>query len=150
MTRVVFIDDTWVLLVESELNPPELVAAITAGSWKPPAALAGVLGPHTPRLRAVRLGRLVVVAPAAAPLEAHDPATAPEDLEARHPSPRQIEILQGVADGLTNKEIAQRLGISESSIQRHLNIIQAKFGTHSRMQSVLRGVALGYCKLNRK
>jgi RNA polymerase sigma factor (sigma-70 family) len=36
-------------------------------------------------------------------------------------TPRQIEVLQLVAEGLTNREIAQRLGLSERTVDRHVS-----------------------------
>ena len=41
-----------------------------------------------------------------------------------HPfSPRELQVLTLTADGLTNKEIAYRLGLSERTIQFHLNSV---------------------------
>jgi RNA polymerase sigma factor (sigma-70 family) len=36
-------------------------------------------------------------------------------------TPRQTEVLQMVAEGLTNREIAQRLGLSERTVDRHVS-----------------------------
>lgn len=142
MTRVVFIDEKLVLLVESELPIALLIEAIQTGGWVLPATLAAALGQSAPRLRAVRLGRLVVATPA----EPHDECDAPESLAPVKLSPRQIEVLQAVADGYSNKEIALRLALRECTVEHHLIAIRQRFGTKSRMQSVLRGIALGLCK----
>ena len=40
------------------------------------------------------------------------------------------------AEGLTNKEIAYRLGLSERTIQFHLNSVFNKTGTNSRTEAV--------------
>ena len=54
-----------------------------------------------------------------------------------HPfSPREREVLTLAADGLTNKEIAYRLGISERTVQFHINSIFNKTTTNSRTEAV--------------
>ena len=54
-----------------------------------------------------------------------------------HPfSPREHEVLTLAADGLTNKEIAYRLGISERTVQFHINSIFNKTATNSRTEVV--------------
>ncbi len=143
MTRVVFIDEKLVILLDSELPGPALVETIANGSWILPAALAAVLGQPTPRLRAVRQGRLVIVSPA----EPHEPSEILESLPRIELSPRQREVLQGLADGQTNKAIAAKLKLHPRTVELHVAAIKRRFGTTSRMQSVLRGVALGLCKL---
>jgi DNA-binding NarL/FixJ family response regulator len=54
-----------------------------------------------------------------------------------HPfSPREHEVLTLAAEGLTNKEIAYRLGISERTVQFHINSIFNKTATNSRTEAV--------------
>lgn len=54
-----------------------------------------------------------------------------------HPfSPREHEVLTLAADGLTNKEIAYRLGVSERTVQFHLNSVFNKTMTNSRTEAV--------------
>jgi serine/threonine protein kinase len=56
---------------------------------------------------------------------------------APHPfSPREYEVLTLAAEGLTNKEIAYRLGLSERTVQFHLNSIFNKTTTQSRTEAV--------------
>ncbi|GAA2470749.1 helix-turn-helix transcriptional regulator [Terrabacter carboxydivorans] len=47
---------------------------------------------------------------------------------------RQTEIAALVADGLTNRQIAERLGISERSAESHLERIRLRLGFSSRSQ----------------
>ena len=154
MTRVVFVDEELVILLETELPPAALVEAIEANRWPLPptlAALTAADGSGEARLgalralRAVRLGRLVILSPA----ETHE-GTALPSLAGATPldlSPRQRQVLQGLADGLTNKQIAARLGLHKRTVDLHIAAIKGRFGTSSRMQSVLRGAALGLCKI---
>ena len=51
-------------------------------------------------------------------------------------SPRERQVLELAALGLTNKEIAYRLGISERTVQFHLNSVFNKTGTSSRTEAV--------------
>jgi len=55
-------------------------------------------------------------------------------------------ILQLAAAGLSNRAIAFRLSLSESTIKNHLRHIGAKFNTSSRAQSVWQAVQWGYLK----
>lgn len=60
---------------------------------------------------------------------------------APHPfSPRELEVLSLTARGLTNKEIAYRLGLSERTVQFHLNSVFNKTGTNSRTEAVVQAL----------
>ena len=62
-----------------------------------------------------------------------------------HPlSPRELEVLTLAAGGLTNKEIAYRLGLSECTIQFHLNSVFKKSGTNSRTEAVALAIRNGW------
>jgi len=64
---------------------------------------------------------------------------------AEHPlSPRETEVLTLTAEGLTNKEIAYRLGISERTVQFHLNSIFNKSGAQSRTEAVALALKHGW------
>ncbi len=56
---------------------------------------------------------------------------------------REIEILQALALGLTNKEIARRLAISEHTVKFHITSIYSKLGANNRTEAVRQGVHLG-------
>jgi len=58
-------------------------------------------------------------------------------------SPREMEILQMVATGASNKEIAERLVISEGTVKNHLSSILSKLNARDRMQAVIIGKELG-------
>jgi DNA-binding NarL/FixJ family response regulator len=65
--------------------------------------------------------------------------------KAEHPfSPREQEVLALTADGLTNKEIAYRLGISERTVQFHINSIFNKTTTNSRTEAVALALRNGW------
>jgi DNA-binding NarL/FixJ family response regulator len=56
---------------------------------------------------------------------------------------RELEVLQFLAEGLPNKMIAQRLGISESTVKFHVNAIMSKLGAQSRTDAVVRATRFG-------
>jgi DNA-binding CsgD family transcriptional regulator len=49
-------------------------------------------------------------------------------------TPRQTEVAALVAEGLTNRELAERLGITERSAESHLERIRLRLGFRSRAQ----------------
>lgn len=53
-------------------------------------------------------------------------------------SPRELEILKLVATGVSNKEIADRLVISEGTVKNHLSSILSKLSVKDRLQAVLK------------
>ena len=62
-------------------------------------------------------------------------------------SPREMQVLNLAAGGLTNKEIAYRLGISNRTVQFHMNSIFNKTGTNSRTEAVALAVRHGWVSL---
>jgi DNA-binding NarL/FixJ family response regulator len=54
-----------------------------------------------------------------------------------------LEVLQLLAEGLPNKTIAYRLGISEHTVKFHVNAILGKLGAQSRTEAVVRATRLG-------
>jgi two-component system nitrate/nitrite response regulator NarL len=58
-------------------------------------------------------------------------------------TPRELEVLQLLAEGLPNKSIARRLEISEHTVKFHVNAIMGKLGAQSRTQVVVRATRLG-------
>lgn len=58
-------------------------------------------------------------------------------------SPRMLQILRLVADGLANKQLARLLGISEATVKTHLKELYAKLGVGSRAEAVAAGLRLG-------
>jgi len=85
-------------------------------------------------LRAIGEGLIVIdrepVRDNAEPLE--DPLTA-----------REQDVLQLLASGLTNKEIASRLGITDHTVKFHVNAILGKLGAETRTEAVVHAAKLG-------
>jgi len=58
-------------------------------------------------------------------------------------TPREQQVAQLLAGGLTNKEIAQRLGITEHTVKFHLNGLLRKLGVSTRTEAVVQAARLG-------
>jgi DNA-binding CsgD family transcriptional regulator len=58
-------------------------------------------------------------------------------------TPREVEVLALVGQGMSNKAIARRLTISSHTVKYHLEAIFAKLGVRSRAEAVTRGLRLG-------
>jgi LuxR family maltose regulon positive regulatory protein len=58
-------------------------------------------------------------------------------------SERELEVLQRLADGLTNREIADRLYLSLNTVKVHTRNIYGKLGVNNRTQAVTRAGELG-------
>jgi len=56
---------------------------------------------------------------------------------------RETEVLQHMAEGLANKQIAAKLGISEHTVKYHLSSLYAKLNASSRTEAVRTGLHLG-------
>lgn len=52
-------------------------------------------------------------------------------------SPRELEVLQLLADGVTTRAIAQQLGISYSTVRTHVRSISHKLGARSMLNAVV-------------
>jgi len=91
----------------------------------------------------VSLGQgLVVLEPTFTNLAVLDPLTPASPL-AEPLTPRELEVLQRMAEGLSNKLIARALDISEHTVKFHVNAILSKLGAQSRTEAVVRATRAG-------
>lgn len=126
-----------VLVLTSFSDHARIDAAIEAGAVgyllkdaEPEVLLDGIRAvargesPLDPRAARRLLARAAGAAPQAAPADA--------DL-----SPREAEVLALVVEGLLNKQIAQRLGITERTVKAHLTSAYQRIGVADRTQAAL-------------
>ena len=78
-------------------------------------------------------------------------APPPDELE-RAPSPealtpRELEVLELLAEGLPNKAIATRLGVSDQTVKFHVAALSGKLGAVNRTDAVRRAVRQGLISL---
>ena len=92
-----------------------------------------------------RVGRGLVLHPAEldAMFPAAEPASSPLAELIEPLTPRESEVLQMLASGLANKEIATRLAISEHTVKFHVASILGKLGAASRTEAVTLGIRRG-------
>ena len=62
-------------------------------------------------------------------------------------TPRELEVIHLIAEGLPNKTIASKLGISEHTVKFHVNAILTKLNAQSRTEAVVRATRLGLIAL---
>jgi two-component system nitrate/nitrite response regulator NarL len=67
-----------------------------------------------------------------------EPATPLSEL-----TPREYEILSHIAEGESNKVIANNLGISDGTVKLHVKAILRKLGVHSRVEAAVIAVEHG-------
>jgi DNA-binding NarL/FixJ family response regulator len=60
---------------------------------------------------------------------------------------RELEVLAQLADGLSNRAIASRLGISDETVKFHLSAIFGKLGASNRTDAVRQGLRKGLIEL---
>jgi DNA-binding NarL/FixJ family response regulator len=144
-------------------NPAQTVERLAAARGMVPivallpdethAAVAWTAGAQGLLLRDADAERLAAAVTAVAHgLTAFDPALVAALAPVREQSPlpplealtpRELEVLRLLAEGLSNKAIARRLGISEHTVKFHTNAILGKLGAQSRTEAVVRATRLG-------
>lgn len=96
-------------------------------------------------LRAAVQGLVVLDESFVAALLREAPVPAPDLVESL--TPREAEVLQLLTQGLPNKGIAQRLGISDHTVKLHVSAILGKLGVQSRGEAIVQAVRLGLVTL---
>ncbi|HEX6888379.1 MAG TPA: LuxR C-terminal-related transcriptional regulator [Candidatus Nanopelagicales bacterium] len=112
----------WRRLVVVAPRPESVVAAISTGA----------------RSAVVPAQRAVSATPAAPPRPPRGHAEAPDTL-----SEREVQVLQAVAEGHTNKQIGADLSLSALTVKSHLARIGRKLGTGDRAEMVALGMRTG-------
>lgn len=101
-------------------------------------------------LNALGQGLIVMIPALAHTLRTVPPALNPErqlDPLIDALTPRELEVINLIAEGLPNKNIAVKLGISEHTVKFHVNAILTKLGAQSRTEAVVRATRMGLIAL---
>ena len=154
-TRLILeaLPETRVLVVTTYDSDDAIIGAIEAGAsgYLLKTASGAEL---VEAVRRVAAGELALAPSVTAKLVAQTRAAAAGGSGAAHPaarpagsvpalSERELQVLQLVADGLSNPEIALRLHIGEATVKTHLGKVFAKLEVNSRVRAVTRGLDLG-------
>ncbi len=78
---------------------------------------------------------------------APEPLAPPASLPGESLTPREMDVLRLLAEGLPNKSIARRLSISEHTVKFHINAVLAKLNVQSRTEAVIQATRLGLINL---
>lgn len=114
-------------ILEREAEPEEIVAAIQAAHLNAVTLDGDLALDLASRVRANSVDT---------------PAQAMGELTAR-----EIEVLRMLAEGLGNKQIASRLGVTDHTIKFHISSILGKLGASTRTEAVTMGVRMGLIAL---
>jgi two-component system, NarL family, nitrate/nitrite response regulator NarL len=144
---------------EGRLEAPELSAPIlalvpdeAAGELALAAGARGLLfrdaapGALLAALQAVARG-LAVFEPSLSPVRPTPRASTSTPSSPEPLTPREREVLALLAEGLSNKAIADRLAISEHTAKFHVNAVLAKLGVQRRTEAVVRAARMGLVTL---
>ena len=91
-------------------------------------------------IRAVHRGQRGIPAPVAARLAEHTPRIGL--------TPREIEVLRLVAEGLSNAQVAERIGRTEGTVKVHLKNILQKLEVKDRTEAVTTALRRGFIRLD--
>ena len=58
-------------------------------------------------------------------------------------TPREVEVVQTLATGLSTPEISAKLGITRNTLRTHVHNIMGKLGARSKLEAVLAAIRLG-------
>lgn len=138
-----FRDQGWsrIVVLASSDDPQAVRAAFQAG------AQAYLLKSASPTIVTDGVRRVldggVYADPTVAPMLASGTRVAGTDNTPRELSAREVEVLQLVADGQSNKEIGEALSLSALTVKSHLSRIGRKLGTGDRAQMVALAMRAG-------
>ncbi|MFE2183706.1 response regulator transcription factor [Streptomyces sp. NPDC059455] len=142
---------TRIMLMAQELTDDTLLCAMRAG-------VHGYVLKNSPdwvfstAIRSVADGEPFLAGPAIRRLFSrftllpnHDPATVPGELADL--SSRELEVVRGIGNGLSNREIARRLGVAENTIKSYASSILTKLNVRNRVEVALTACRLGLVPL---
>lgn len=132
-----------VLLMEDWQSAPiaDLLRSGVQGILPDDATADEIIG----TLQTVALGLTVLHPDIATPLLLSLPSNSP--ISPTSLTPREIEVLQMLAEGLGNKAIARRLTISEHTVKFHIGSIFSKLNASSRTEAAILGARQGFILL---
>ncbi len=132
--------DTEIVVLTTHADEASILDALRAGARGYLTKDAGIeeiaravhaAAAHQSLLDPVVQAKLLEAVGAAVPAPAPTPRQLPDEL-----TPREAEVLSLIARGLSNREIAGHLVVSEATVKTHVNHVFAKIGARDRAQAV--------------
>jgi DNA-binding NarL/FixJ family response regulator len=138
-----------------QIPPVILLAEEPLGAWTARARRAGVRGvlrddataEELTAAVAATMAGLIVLHPAALIARPAAVAGSRRASERTGLTPREVEILEMMAEGMSNRRIAARLGISGYTVKFHVASVLGKLGAATRTEAVTLGVRQGLISL---
>ncbi len=135
--------DSKVVMLTAAEEASELIEAIRKGAK---GYLLKLLQPRELIMQIERVARGELVVPPAMSSSLFEALARPPVPEPPSPlevlSPREQDVLWGLADGLTNKEIAVQLDIAENTVKNHVKRILTKLDIDNRVQAAALAIRL--------
>ena len=143
--------DAFGLIEHLALNEPQVITLVLSGSLESgrfaraiEAGAAGVLHKATPikdiieAIRHLKDGEALLSRAEVIGMLSREGQQKLEVLQAiKTLTPREREILRALAEGLEDKEIAEKLNIAPNTVRHHIKAILYKLGMHSRLQALV-------------
>jgi DNA-binding NarL/FixJ family response regulator len=132
--------DTEIVVLTTHADEASILDALRAGARGYLTKDAGIqeiaravhaAAAHQSLLDPIVQAKLLEAVGTAAPTPAPTPRQLPDEL-----TPREAEVLSLIARGLSNREIAAHLVVSEATVKTHVNHVFAKIGARDRAQAV--------------
>ena len=131
------LQETRILIITSSSNETEILAVLKAGA-------EGIIGkdssPDILRFAICEVldgNNYLMNSGAVALLRAFQKNERPPEISQRLLSQRKSQVLKLMARGATNKQIAEELVISESTVRSHLQLIMQEIGLHNKRELIL-------------
>jgi DNA-binding CsgD family transcriptional regulator len=148
VTRVLLIVNSKIMVcLEQSLPAADLARAAQTRAWLPPPPIDGWL-PRGTRYGVHQVDDTVIIFLQ----KRNDQKEGEEQPGSAFPSltKRQIEVIYGIAQGLSTKEIALNLSLARRTVQHHLSMIRSLTGCQTRTEMVRLAFELGVIQPSRQ
>ena len=136
--------DAEIVLAETDAALPELPAVVLGGTE---SEHAGVLGVDADAAQIDAALRAVAAGLSVRPSREYRFSALEEPEPAALLTPRELEVLVALSEGLSNKAVARRLDISQHTVKFHVESIFRKLGVTTRAEAVAKGLRRGLVHL---
>jgi two-component system nitrate/nitrite response regulator NarL len=134
--------DTKIMMLTADGNPDTLRRALNAGAVAYVHKTRGV-SVLVEALRRVAQGELVIEGSFSGPRPASDDAPIELRRLVAYLTPRELECLALLTEGLDTTAMAGRLGVSPTTVRSHIQALLVKLGAHSRLEAAALAIRHG-------